>query len=289
MRKCPKCGYTNYDDASQCQRCKFSLDGRINKPKINKKKVIFVSVIFIGLISVLYLGYRFGNKMSNKDADIFIPSLKSDTDYTYKFDEYTFSLPGYWPNVTGYSISNNQISWYQKYQNKTTSSLVFSIVKVGINEKVYYEKYIELKKASPYRYIAYYNTKSASDENKLKAEFKTLLSDVKTKLKKTFKLVNENTDESEEEDETTSEYIIPDSATKKLAEEDIKNLTKEQLYYARNEIYARHGYVFKSEKLNAYFKTKSWYKGTTKAEDFDESVLSETEIYNIKYLKSKGQ
>jgi hypothetical protein len=44
-----------------------------------------------------------------------------------------------------------------------------------------------------------------------------------------------------------------------LSEEILKTKTKEELRLIRNEVFARKGYVFKSEELNIYFKTKSWY------------------------------
>ncbi|MWC28009.1 YARHG domain-containing protein [Paenibacillus sp. MMS18-CY102] len=55
-------------------------------------------------------------------------------------------------------------------------------------------------------------------------------------------------------------YIIPGSDTEAIKDEQISNLDARLLELARNEIYARHGYVFKREDLNAYFHTKSWYK-----------------------------
>ncbi|WP_289045321.1 YARHG domain-containing protein [uncultured Olleya sp.] len=44
-----------------------------------------------------------------------------------------------------------------------------------------------------------------------------------------------------------------------LSEEVLKTKPKEELRLLRNEIFARKGYVFKSEDLNIYFKTKTWY------------------------------
>lgn len=44
-----------------------------------------------------------------------------------------------------------------------------------------------------------------------------------------------------------------------LSEEALKAKNKEDLRLLRNEIFARKGYVFKSDDLNTYFKTKTWY------------------------------
>ena len=80
-------------------------------------------------------------------------------------------------------------------------------------------------------------------------------------------------------------YVLPDSATKKLTESDVAGLSADQLRIARNEIYARHGMKFKSEDLQAWFGAQAWYQGTVSGSDFDDSVLSETERANVKFLK----
>ena len=56
------------------------------------------------------------------------------------------------------------------------------------------------------------------------------------------------------------EYLLADSATRVLTAGDMKGFSKENLRLARNEIFARHGYVFKSEELQAYFLQQPWYK-----------------------------
>ena len=57
-----------------------------------------------------------------------------------------------------------------------------------------------------------------------------------------------------------SEYILPDSDTRCLTEEDVTGLSEEEIRIALNEIYARHGRIFQSEDLNAYFASRSWYE-----------------------------
>jgi hypothetical protein len=60
-----------------------------------------------------------------------------------------------------------------------------------------------------------------------------------------------------------SDFLIPDSDTRKLTTEDLKNLTPDQLRIARNEIYARRGRYFQSEDLKERFEKFSWYKPYT--------------------------
>jgi hypothetical protein len=67
-----------------------------------------------------------------------------------------------------------------------------------------------------------------------------------------------------------------------LTEDDLIGLSKKELKILRNEIYARHGYIFKSKDLQDYFSNKSWYSPMYKnvAEK-----LSTIEIKNINFIK----
>lgn len=94
-------------------------------------------------------------------------------------------------------------------------------------------------------------------------------------IKGTSDLVN--TDVSE------SEYIVEGSDTGYFEKEFWEQLSDEELRLARNELYARHGRKFKSEDLQEYFESKSWYHGQYEPEEFDkieESVLNDWEKYN---------
>ena len=68
--------------------------------------------------------------------------------------------------------------------------------------------------------------------------------------------------------------------------EDFENEPKLVIHLAKNEIYARHGYIFKNEDLYNYFMGCVWYNPTCKAEDFDDSVLNEYEKASLEILAS---
>lgn len=100
----------------------------------------------------------------------------------------------------------------------------------------------------------------------------------------------DNEDETENEDPgdvqdpetTTSEYIFPESNTRELTKEEIRGHSKEELRYARNEIFARHGMIFGVEDLDQYFSQKSWYQPTVpSAEFYDRVEMSMIEERNI--------
>lgn len=80
----------------------------------------------------------------------------------------------------------------------------------------------------------------------------------------------------------SNDYILPESDTKVYTKSELSGLTKSQLAIARNEIYAKHGYIFsKNRSMKEYFEGKSWYSGTVAAKDFDESVFNQYEKKNI--------
>ena len=86
-----------------------------------------------------------------------------------------------------------------------------------------------------------------------------------------------------------SEYIIPDSGSRYLTEEDVENLTLQQINYAKNEIYARKGRKFVSQELQDYFTSKSWYQGIYEGSAFDadlSSHMNEYEISNGEFLST---
>lgn len=56
----------------------------------------------------------------------------------------------------------------------------------------------------------------------------------------------------------SSDYIFP-SDRDYLTKKQLEGLTKDEVALIRNEIYARHGYVFNSEEYKQYFASKSWY------------------------------
>ena len=54
-----------------------------------------------------------------------------------------------------------------------------------------------------------------------------------------------------ESDDTA--YIIPDSDSRYLTESELTDMSLQVLNYAKNEIYAREGRIFRSAELQTYF------------------------------------
>lgn len=85
---------------------------------------------------------------------------------------------------------------------------------------------------------------------------------------------------NEQESYESEDYILEGSNYRYLTKADLAGLTAEQCRLARNEIYARHGRMFKDEALQEYFETFDWYNPTIQPDDFEESMLNEYEIAN---------
>ena len=81
------------------------------------------------------------------------------------------------------------------------------------------------------------------------------------------------------------QYIIPVSMTQTISADSLINMSDNDLWLARNEIYARHGRGFTNEYLQSYFNACSWYERTAETDAFDESVLSQTEKDNLKVIQ----
>jgi hypothetical protein len=69
-----------------------------------------------------------------------------------------------------------------------------------------------------------------------------------------------------------------------LTEDDIKGNELFEIELLRNEIFARHGYNFKNQRLNEYFSQFSWHKSTSD-QTFNSDELNKFENHNIQLFR----
>ena len=79
------------------------------------------------------------------------------------------------------------------------------------------------------------------------------------------------------------EYILS-SDQREYTIEELRDYPEVILYLALNEIYARHGYIFKNEDLQNYFMGQVWYTPLVEGENFSDEVFNEYEKENLKVL-----
>lgn len=58
--------------------------------------------------------------------------------------------------------------------------------------------------------------------------------------------------------------IYPEASERILTQDDLENRAVAELKMIRNEIFARHSYIFTSQEMKKYFEEQSWYKGLEK-------------------------
>lgn len=82
-------------------------------------------------------------------------------------------------------------------------------------------------------------------------------------IKKYSAVLSSKSTQTYSQDLSTAEYVLPDSDMRYLELEEVEALAdyggKDLIRLAVNEMYARHGFVFKKPKNQEYFERKSWY------------------------------
>ncbi|MBQ8298726.1 MAG: YARHG domain-containing protein [Clostridia bacterium] len=87
------------------------------------------------------------------------------------------------------------------------------------------------------------------------------------------------------EDNDLNLYLL-DSDTEILTSEQLVKLTSEELNFAYNEIFARHGHDFKNKELKEYFAGQIWYRPVS-GRSVSIDSLSEIERENIAIIKEE--
>ena len=76
---------------------------------------------------------------------------------------------------------------------------------------------------------------------------------------------------------------FPEASTRLLTASDLARRTSWELRIMRNEIFARHGYIFKKPEMRSYFNQQPWY--SPRYDDVSK-LLSDIEMQNVKTIKS---
>lgn len=84
-----------------------------------------------------------------------------------------------------------------------------------------------------------------------------------------------------------SPWIFPNSSISRIQPSELRVRSAEQLWRARNEIYARHGYIFSSDRGKAFTRLLgSAYTPRSGDSDAIEAQFNKTELYNIDLIRS---
>ena len=80
------------------------------------------------------------------------------------------------------------------------------------------------------------------------------------------------------------DFIFPDSDSVELTYNDLNSLSVEELFIARNEMFARYGYIFDANSnLTKFFQRKKWYSPNS---NYYGKLYSQVEEDNCKLIKT---
>ena len=215
-------------------------------------------------------------EIQNLKNDISSTDLDKDyvsSDDQKKLDAYSKKVDQYTKEEDYAQAINTLNSW-----KKEVASIKKSIEQQKAEEQARAESEAAAKRAAESRAAESRAAESRAAESKAAETKKNQTSETKNNS-------NSNNNNSSSNG-SSSGYVLPNSSSSYLSASDVKNLSSYQLMIARNEIYARHGRKFNDSELQAYFNSKSWYKGTVNPEDFSTSVFNDYEIQNIELIQS---
>lgn len=205
------------------------------------------------------------NVVAIYDKDTGELKANSKLDIDMVSDIKALNIPGYGRVMVFIDASQAPANKFRVYQYSTEINMIDSLEINGTykTEDFNGDGYQEI--------LAYEN-------DTMTAEYVWTESGFQNSMVENKQYVSENIDIS-------GDYILQGSDLRYLEADELISLNKSELNLVRNEIFARHGYVFKDDVLKNFFETKGWYIP-------DPSYLgqlSETEKYNIDLIKSLEQ
>lgn len=207
--------------------------------------------------------------------------IQEDGD-NYVWNEITLQFPKSWKDRYVIAENENGFTVFQKasYEKENGMGYLFGVFKDT-------EWYPDAEGVSILGYTdegVLYELTVPTDVS-CDVENETVLAEYQQMIKQSDAIVENVKINTENLHTDADQYIIPVSGIQAVSAEQLINMSDNDLWLARNEIYARHGRGFSNEYLQSYFNACSWYEKSVEADAFDESVLSQTEKDNLNVIK----
>ncbi|MGL5312374.1 MAG: YARHG domain-containing protein [Peptostreptococcaceae bacterium] len=295
MKICKKCGTQLEENCMFCINCgtkveeeSRKVEGNYNKPvKSNNNGVKILIAILIVLVvalfgvflvkdNIMYSYYKSkGDKANSSTVAIEYYTEALNMRYTNEiiekinnalktddnFENTLFDLKGI---VNDNDLNNMYVKVY------------VSKAKDNFNNKNYETTWDYLYKAESYNY----NINTFEYYNDLMKIPETENSNVTQNI-----YISNNNPSSTYSGKLYDYYIIPDSDIRYLTKSELLQYNKDTLGFIRNEIFARHGYMFKKQVYRDYFDSMPWYYPNS---SFKGSLneLNKVERANVELIKS---
>ena len=269
---CPQCGSNVSDNDRHCPSCGKLLD-KGNFPEKSKTPpilVIGIIALFVVLIGIVafFVAFIVFKDNSASDIDKTISTTVSESNSEVSTEEQKTDIP----NVVG--MKN-----IDAYNALSESHLL-------------YQTTYEFSDSVPEDYVIS-QTPSSGNKAKLGNTVNICISKgAKPQLTEHDTQPIQEIKEIPEISNYSSDYILPYSDSRYLTKSDISWMDSSTAELALNEIYARHGRIFKTKRIADYFNSKSWYHGTVDGSTIQASDFNDYEKKNINlinaYMKEKG-
>lgn len=295
MKVCKKCGTQLEENCMFCINCGTKVEEEPRKVEENYNKpikrnnsgikiligilivlVVALFGVFLAKDNIMYSYYKSKGDKANSSAvaieyyteglnlkytNELIEKINNSLKTDDNFENTLFELKGI---VNDNDLNNMYVKAY------------ISKAKENFNNKNYETTWDYLYKAENYNYnintFEYYNDlmKISESEN----------SNVTQNI-----YISNNNPSSTYSGTLYDYYIIPDSDIRYLTKSELLQYDKDTLGFIRNEIFARHGYMFKKQVYRDYFNSMPWYYPNSSFKgSLDE--LNKVERSNIELIKS---
>lgn len=77
--------------------------------------------------------------------------------------------------------------------------------------------------------------------------------------------------------------MFPEGSERRLTNDDVYDLSPRELKIMRNEIFARHGFIFKTNDMRNHFSTQAWYRPLNENVT---NMLSQIEQENVNFIRA---
>lgn len=189
-----------------------------------------------------------------------------------------------------YNYNTNEPAIYLQYKDSSNNIIVYVIdvenSEIKLRNSVKCGKYAfieDIDNDGRYEIGSSASSSKVDTWYKLNEDGTTSVLDINNENSDSSTTTNTNTN-TEATSVKDSSYIFEDSNSRYLTDSDVSGLSKSQLSLARNEIFARYGYVFSSKEYIDYFNKKSWYKANSSYSCGNET-LNNYERANVELLK----
>lgn len=267
MKRCPYCAEFIADNSSQCEFCQSNLQDHTplrkvadetndkQEHRLNSSGWKIMLAVIMGIMVVLLaidIWQRQDNPTSKTAEQNNIPAEKSTPD-THSQSNNGIDNSTTRPTVVDPSEYIFPDSDSRELKNSDFDGMTRRELKLARNE-VFARHGFDFGDKPKVRWLReYFMPKSWYQPDKL---YQNELNDIE---KHNVDLISAQ----EERILENGKYIIRDSSTRYLTEDEVKNLSKSTLALARNEIRARNGYVFPDKPdsivFKEYFESQPWY------------------------------